>query len=389
MLEVGSQTMATQPNDDTKETARSLLQAGTSIEEVVAKTTLSKPAVLGLKGAMVKAEKRLLRAVKPTNEAKANSNSKPQIENQAETKPEEEPKPTPQSQVTSPFIHLDTQSAIAFRETLPKAQQKLFDGYLSIGEQKWQTQFQRNDGHGPSHYVSTTNNPLVEKLYQIAEAREIRDALGLNRDELKKKDEGFSLKDVLSLAEFLSKRDQPTGPGPLEIYRLARADESQIQQKLVNANNPTPANEYSLKLTEVQQLGELERDRLHWEMQKHHEAREDQRESTGQIFGIIKEAVKGPVGDLTRAVGSAAARRIEGGGGAKTSKAQCPICQGTFPVNPLLKEIQCPLCGAKLSPQPPQQPQPQGQIQEQQTENQPSPSQETQQTQQSPPSEVI
>jgi hypothetical protein len=66
--------------DDQKELARTMLKEGASIEDVMSETTLTKPAILGLKGALAKANKRLVHASKPAYE--------PANPTEAETKPE-------------------------------------------------------------------------------------------------------------------------------------------------------------------------------------------------------------------------------------------------------------------------------------------------------------
>jgi len=48
-----------EPSEDPKTLARIMLQEGADIEAIVAETSLSKPTVLGLKGALIKASKRL------------------------------------------------------------------------------------------------------------------------------------------------------------------------------------------------------------------------------------------------------------------------------------------------------------------------------------------
>jgi len=115
--------------------------------------------------------------------------------------------------------------------------------------------------------------------------------------------------------------------------------------------------ELDLKLAEMAQTERIEDKKLNWEMTKYQE----EKESNKEIYGIIREAIKGPVSDLTKNLGGAAADRLRAGGGQPAPKIQtitCPGCNKPFPAIAGAPQVVCPSCGAVLglTQQPPPQP---------------------------------
>ena len=78
--------------EEQKALGRVLLAKDTPIEEIMKQTTLSKPAILGLKGALIKANKRLEQPSKPAllKAKPSEAISEPQIENEADFQPQPE-----------------------------------------------------------------------------------------------------------------------------------------------------------------------------------------------------------------------------------------------------------------------------------------------------------
>jgi hypothetical protein len=331
--------------------ARSLLSEGASVEDVMAKSGLSKPACLGLKGSLVKASKRLKATSKPTE-----AETKPQIQIQAENKPQlEEDIPEPETQqIRSGSVLLEPGDVEAIRNMIPKSHQSTFIAHIDLASKR-QNQAYRNDGHGSLHYEDAESE-LDREMARFVKAK--RYQLIMNEGKTDTKHEGYGLKDVLSLAEFLGKRES-SGVNPLEVYRLGRIDEGKVQAQVSNANNPTPKNEYDLKLESVRQEGQIENKKLEWEMQKYAEGKQDSRE----IYGVLKEVIKGPVENLTRSLGGAAADKIRGMGpkAPQIVDILCPGCGKMFKADGNSNVIICGHCGAQLQKQgspPPQQPQP-------------------------------
>lgn len=66
-----------EPLEDPKTLAKTMLQEGADIEAIIAETSLSKPTILGLKGALIKAQKRLATEAKaPPEETDLNTDLK-------------------------------------------------------------------------------------------------------------------------------------------------------------------------------------------------------------------------------------------------------------------------------------------------------------------------
>jgi DNA-directed RNA polymerase subunit RPC12/RpoP len=155
-------------------------------------------------------------------------------------------------------------------------------------------------------------------------------------------------------------------------------------------------NEIALQLEKMKQDERLENKKIDWEMQKHQEEKDSQKE----LLSTVKDIFQGPVGKAIENIGGGAADRMRGEGKQPRNlpqpvRAGCPKCQKEFYTDPRAEMVVCPYCGSILqkeqspqpnSPAPAEQPapppQPQAPIEQQPEatqETQPSASQEQQQ----------
>ena len=290
---------------------------------------------------------------------------------------------------TSPFVHIDTQSIIAFRETLTKSQQKILDAYMGIGDQKWQQQTLRNDGHGkPIQYGGYEENPMVARLYQIAEAKEVKSLLGLDKEEkLTKDDVERIIEKTIARTQKESGSDLKTIDYFLKLLEVLRSgtpspQKSQVEEALSvmilkwlqeNANRSTGAeNEAGLKKEEMRELHDIEMAKLGWDQEKWRHEKANEGKTIEQVKDLVKTVTEGPVGKAIENLGAGAADKIRGGPKVAMVDVLCPNCHNKFRANSNLPQVMCLNCGAVLQkpsepqPQPqPQEPQPQQPIQEQ------------------------
>ena len=150
-------------------------------------------------------------------------------------------------------------------------------------------------------------------------------------------------------------------------------------------------SDIDLKLAEMGQLERLENRKIDWEQQKHLEDKEGERE----LYALIGKAIDGPVADLTKSLGGAAAKRIESGTqknrnnqtptNPQLTQIDCPQCTKPFSIITGAQQVVCPNCqailGLQQSPPPQQAPPPPTQTQEQQP---PEATQQTEQPEQKP-----
>jgi hypothetical protein len=389
-------------NEASKQLARGLLIEGVSIEEVMAKSGLSKPACLGLKGSLVKASKRLVQGSKPAyNQPKpSQAFPKPEIEFQAQDQPEP---PMSLASPMSPYIHLDTQGLIAFRESLTKPQQKMLDAYMTLGERKWQQEVERNNGHGPIRYYNNDGheeNPHLKKVQQIlearAEAKDLKKLYGLDDSgsDIDRKLEKLEDKIDRTMERLASPRSEGNvekaidalgkvyqqaatssqGPNP---YQIAESIISLTKEQAQLARGAT--NEMDLKKEEMRELHDIELRKLSWEVEKWKE----QRQSTADTINAIKDILSGPIGGMIKTAGGWTARRIEGRAAPPTiMNVDCPKCHKPFPGIEGSANLVCPRCNSILTliklepevPQPlaqePENAQPQQEVQETETKAQ-------------------
>jgi DNA-directed RNA polymerase subunit RPC12/RpoP len=141
-------------------------------------------------------------------------------------------------------------------------------------------------------------------------------------------------------------------------------------------------SDVDLKLMEMAQTERLENRKIDYATQEREQKREDDKESTKQLYGLIGQVVgaDGVVGKLAANLGSAAKTRIQAGSRQSDTRQGsnnpsllrigCPQCGKEFPIVKDSPQVACPNCSAVLAlqqqtPQP-QQPQvPQTQTQEQ------------------------
>lgn len=380
-----------------KKLARTLLEQGVSIEEAMAKSGLSKPACQGLKGVLVKAQKRLIQASKPAHKRlePTEANSEPETEFQAEDEPNIDLEggvgshafPSNLTRDASPFIHFDTPSAISFRETLPKPLQKLFDGYMGLGQTKWEMQTRNHNGHGEGNVSLVHNRSEDEVNHQIAELLKTKRMKILLEDDkpnsrenpyeklfleiiaktvLNQKGESLGMKETLELAKFLG------GSSTKETLQLV----DYIQHKSAEGQAIT-LNDIALKLEAMKQTGHLDDRRLDWEMLKW----EKQQETEANKWELLKDGIKavtsGPIGETIKTIGAGAADRLRGKGRRlEPVKVDCPSCHKPIYADPNAQQVVCSSCGAVLEKKTEPQAEPQPQPEQPQPEATPQPSTE-------------
>jgi hypothetical protein len=390
----------TQPSEQpaSLEDARTLLEQGLTIDDVVAKSGLNRAKVLGMKGAIVRAAKRLEAAAKQTEAI-----SKPQIQIQAGNKPQleapirndghdiEETVETSPRQ-SSPSNLLDK---LAYYQKIPAK-----DAIIQLIKENSMLEAQviRNNGHGnPNFFYESGEDELDREMAKLVKAKRLKllsdDGNGevekrLDRIENKLENPKGSdpLATSVQLAKYFSDMSRPKGEG-VDPANYIQQGINMVKEVEKNINNPSPKNQFDLQLENMRQNGELDRDKLHWEITKFNQQKEDERQSSKDLMSIVGKVVDGPIADLTKSVGGAAARKIDGMGRSssvpKVAQIDCPSCKGRFDVIEGAKTVICPNpnCKAILSlqtqpAQQPQEPQPE-QPQPSATEQAQAPPQET------------
>jgi len=171
------------PLQDPKRVALEALIRGENVETIVEATGLSKPTVLGLKGVLVKAEKKRLASLnQPLDNPQSPFLGQPGGENSAHSPGSLTSSSSPG--VSSPIagVIFSPEDLSATRIGLNKQQQRVFDSIVSHASQRMRDQAQQHNGHGRSAYYSS--NPYADRLLAIAEARDLKEALGLGGDKL-------------------------------------------------------------------------------------------------------------------------------------------------------------------------------------------------------------
>jgi len=165
-----------------------------------------------------------------------------------------------------------------------------------------------------------------------------------------------------------------------DMLEFADRREDKILAMQNNANNlaktAVEANLYTVKVKEMELEDKQDDRKIQWEKDKYHE----EKESTRQIYGLIKEGlqlVKPAIETGLTWAGTVAKNKIEK---LETTTITCPRCSKDFPIIKNSPYVVCPFCQAQMQLQPPpkeaEQPPPQ-------TEPEPlaKPSQETQEPQ--------
>jgi len=166
--------------------------------------------------------------------------------------------------------------------------------------------------------------------------------------------------------EIMEIKNKPSG-----MEEIAHdAEKFATYRKMFGGGDPSAANEYTLKKLEMEQNERVEDKKLGWEMQKHQE----EKESEKQLYTLIGKAIDGPVAEITRSLGGAAARRIESGttknpNNPQLTQTSCPQCNKPFQIITGSQQVVCPHCSSILGLQqspPPQQTPPETQQHEEQ-----------------------
>jgi len=350
--------------EDNLELARTMLEEGASIDEVVAQSGLNRERVLGIKSGIARRSKRF--------NARSNSTepkTEPQIQIQAENKPQENKTIPSEPARPSGVVEVSPQ----FWDELDELDKKSLKGWKAnvLAWNDLQKQrVQRNDGHDVPSYGSGDDDlkrakaRLYESLAETEEMERLDDMKQRRYDRhtktetkenpyeklfleliaktiINNKGEQLGMKDTLEIAKFLG------GSNIKETIQLV----DYITQARNQGQNVT-LNDIALKLEEMKQNAALEDKKLNWEM-----AKWERQEAKGdQTMELIKEGLKtvssGPIGEAIKSLGSGAADKLRGGPKVPMAKVRCPQCSTPFQVNANLETVQCPGCGAMLAKQP-------------------------------------
>lgn len=385
--------------EDPKELAKTLLAQGASVEAIMGQTTLTKPAILGLKGALIKAQKAQERLTQ------SQANSKPEIPFQAENEanPDIEGEVDLHSSSTSPkpqqfpngSVLLEPGDIEAIRKMIPTTHQSTYIAHVDLASKR-QSQINRNNGNNGHGFLTNADEDLkrAEAETEREYAKTLRDRRMRERDgntheseslkELKqeirelrqnnKSDPLAMTKMIFDVYKTGVEHASPKGEGdPTALIWKAVDTVEKIQER---ATSPNARNEYDLKLEEMRGNRELDNRRLdHAERIWEHE-----KEQTGKtletVKDLMKEVTSGPIGKLISGAGEGVRDRIRGSN-PSLMDVQCPSCSNKFRANRTLTRIMCPNCSALLEARPTVQPEPEPQEPPTQ-EPQPEPEPQTQ-----------
>ena len=369
--------------EERRNLAKVLLGNNTPLETILAQSGLSKEAVFGIKGSMVKQAKRL-----ETTEA----DSKPQIEIQAKNHSDSEflrGQPLeggqrsnesmvhslpPSSPLPSNGVILDRTATDAVESLLPKTAIATYRQILSNAEekQKLEGEKQRLQGHvaiptgdnSGSKSVDDLNRQILEQKLRVKKAyadfieesleqAQVTGMLEQIRSPQKatttasEKTLSQQLIDGLKMGIDLAKGGNGN-VDVLKVYRQGKEDENHTYQ---NAIRTGETNVEDLKLEEMRQMGQIENRKLDWEKEKW----QNDKDSTGKTIDTIKELVQPLIGKGIEIVGAVAQKKLNVG--TKQPNVACPQCTKPFYADPAKDIITCPSCGVKLSKNPlPEQP---------------------------------
>jgi len=403
----------TEPSDQEaqKKLARTLLLEGASVEAVMSKTTLTKPVILGLKGGLIKAQKRLVQASKPAQKwlEPTEAKTKPENEFQAEDEPETDLSEgagshTPSLNLTSAnqaqAETLETiggegvshpspspsnfvlRAAMTREEWTKYSKMKTADLVSEIADLKAQNsslqgvgQTRRgngeghsNNGFGGENYIDALGR-LVDKLSMQKQAEKVvdrmfpsekNDALEKKFQHLEDKIEKLGTKDATSITKEIVDMIRlgvdlvPRGGGSdrLGDYRSGRQDEAKTFENAVKSGE---TNAMDLQLELMRENERLDNRKLEFEIDKY----ERKEAKTDKYIELAKDVLAGPFGKMVQDYGGAQAERVRNQGARiKTEDVTCPRCLNKFRANPELATLTCPTCGASLAKQEQPQPQP-------------------------------
>jgi hypothetical protein len=359
--------------------ARELLKQGIlPIGEIAVKTGLSEMVVRGLKGAQVRAEKKLLEAEATTKQTEVISkqeipiqaNFKPQPETSSQ---EQDDDKTPPLRLSTPGVLFDYQTLNAIEEGMTKQQKANFRSAIALASEKMRLQTNHNDGHGESSVPYRYGEGELE--HQMAEDlkwKRYKDRMHedtLTKDDVERiiektmtrtqKESGSELKGLEVLAKLYEMASR--GQGSPQRHPLDNLAIEYLVKDVQNAKQHPEGevNEHRLRLEEMKQSHEVDLLKLKWEMDRYAKGES----TTEKVLETLKAVMAGPIGEAIKSLGTSTAKRIERGGHAEPPKvisASCPGCQKSFNVVEGSRQVVCPHCNAVLqlnqpSPQPPPQ----------------------------------
>jgi hypothetical protein len=243
--------------------------------------------------------------------------------------------------------------------------------YIAQNPSAYLTMNQNWDGHGNPRQDSE-----ITKLRE--EIRDLKQSI---------QNQGTGKLVLESIATGFNMAPKSSGRDPME-YLMAGNNLRESVEKNVQSqySHGVEKNMIDLKLAEMGQLERIENKKIDLTEKRHDEAIEER----NQIYGIVKEAIKGPVETLTRSLGSAAADKIRGiPKPLQIVDVTCPACSRIFKADGNARVLVCGFCGAQLQKQS-SQPQP-NPIPQPEPESNPQPSAETPQTEtpQAQPQETL
>ena len=366
-----------------KELARSLLIEGASVEDVMGKTTLSKPAILGLKGAIAKAKKRLVQHASPTEAI-----SKPQFSIQAENidingeddieEREERQDASQHSSLPSGTLLFEQGDLEAIRNLIPKPHQATYIAHLDVVAKR-QRLGHGNNGHNNNGYGMASS---ADEELKRAEAEVEREYAKSLRDERMRERTGHGQKDDSELSRRLDRIENKLDNNKQgsELLQFAKAVNefaqpkghgvdpgAYIQQGIAlvkdvekNVNSPSPKNQYDLEVEKLRSERDIDNRKIDFEEKKWEHQKDSEGKTIEKVTELAKTVLESPIGKLISGAGEGVKNRIEGGQGGRMPMADvlCPNCGNKFKANPNLDLVTCNVCGRTLQKQPTPQPQP-------------------------------
>lgn len=232
-------------------------------------------------------------------------------------------------------------------EVLTLRAKNAYLSYVAQNPEAFVNRWNGNDGHG-SH-----DNEAIRDLKQ--EIREIKQSVQNNPL-------GYIKVGADSFKSGMDSVSRGPNVDPLALsdrmwstYRAGIQDATNLQ---ATSNQKT---EIDVRLAEMAETERLENKKLDWEMMKHQEAKDSEK----QLYGIIKDIGVPLAQKLTTAAGGAAVRKIEGQPKPiNIIDVPCPKCQQPIKTVEGTKQIVCQSCGTVLEalqtqPQPQPSPEPQ------------------------------
>lgn len=366
---------------EAKQLARSLLAQGLPVEDVMAQTTLTKPVILGLKGSLIKAQKRLVQASKPAykqanpTEAISKPQLKIQAENEADIYPEGEgdldssisslpskphnthmPDAIPQNLDLGP---LSNEPPEMMSDLELNIEEKRLKREMNIKRLRAKNAWLDHVTRHPDSYYSGSNGHNGHESQPIMELKaEVRE---LRQNQQNKSDPAQLTKMVFDAYKTGVEHASPRGQGdPTDLMWKAVETVEKIQER---ASNPSPKNEFDLKVEALKSDRDIDNRKIDFEEKKWEYQQQHSGDTLNAAKDIIKEVTSGPIGEMIKTYGSAKAENVRNSRDPRVPMVdvQCPSCQARFKANTQLARLQCSSCGAILEKQQPTEPQEQPQ----------------------------